>query len=222
MTSANTKLNCEQIATLGKLGSATIYEAQGASGAIDSAIKPLARSMKMAGPALTLQMRPGDNLMIHYALLHAKAGQVLVINCDGFTGAGIWGDVLTAQAQKLGLAGLVVNGAVRDSDAMIEAQFPVFARGLCIRGTEKKQPGTLNSPLFINDCIIHPGDIIVGDADGLVVIKQEHLDEVIRLSTIREEKERIFKEKIMHGASTAELMGLQPVFAQLGLKDPEK
>lgn len=220
MTYSNTQLSHEQIATLGKLGTATIHEAQGAIGAIDSAIKPLARNMKMAGPALTLQMRPGDNLMIHYALLHAKAGQVLVINCDGFTGAGIWGDVLTAQAQNIGLAGLVVNGAVRDSEAMIDAGFPVFTKGLCIRGTEKKQPGSLNVPLFINDCIIHPGDIIVGDADGLVVIQQERLDEVIRLSEEREEKERIFKEKIMSGASTAELMGLNTIFNTLGLNDP--
>lgn len=220
MTFLNTPLNSEHIATLMKFGTATIYEAQGAIGAIDSAIKPLARSMKLAGPALTLQMRPGDNLMIHYALLHAKAGQVLVINCDGFTGAGIWGDVLTAQAQKIGLAGLVVNGAVRDSDAMIDAGFPVFAKGLSIRGTEKKQPGALNGPLFINDCIIRPGDIIVGDADGLVVIKQENLDEVIRLSEMREDKERVFKQKIMEGASTAELMGLNTVFGRLGLKYP--
>jgi 4-hydroxy-4-methyl-2-oxoglutarate aldolase len=219
MTYSNTLLTHEKIATLGKLGTATIHEAQGATGAIDSSIKPLARNMKMAGPALTLQMRPGDNLMIHYALLQAQAGQVLVINCDGFTGAGIWGDVLTAQAQKIGLAGLVVNGAVRDSEAMIEAHFPVFAKGLCIRGTEKKQPGTLNVPLLINDCLIHPGDIIVGDADGLVVIKNEDLDDVIRLAELREEKERIFKEKIMAGATTAELMELSTVFNALGLKN---
>lgn len=219
MAHNNEPLSRETISTLGKLGAATIYEAQGATGAIDSAIKPLARGMKMAGPALTLQMRPGDNLMIHYALLHAKPGQVLVINCDGFTGAGIWGDVLTAQAQKIGLAGLVVNGAVRDSDAMIDAGFPVFAKGVCIRGTEKKQPGTLNATLLINDCIIHPGDIIVGDADGLVVIEQSRLDEVIHLSQMREEKESIFKTKIMDGASTAELMGLTDVFSRLGLKN---
>jgi 4-hydroxy-4-methyl-2-oxoglutarate aldolase len=221
MMELNTPFTHQHIAALGKLGTATIHEAQGAIGAIDSAIKPLSRKMKMAGPALTLQMRPGDNLMIHYALLHAIAGQVLVINCDGFTGAGIWGDVLTAQAQAIGLAGLVVNGAVRDSEAMIDAGFSVFAKGLCIRGTEKKQPGTLNVPLFINDCIIHPGDIIVGDADGLVVIERDHLDEVIRLSELREEKERIFKEKIMAGATTAELMGLNSVFSELGLKNPE-
>lgn len=212
-------LNGETIATLGKLGTATIYEAQGAIGAIDSAIKPLARGMKMAGQALTLQMRPGDNLMIHYALLHAQQGQVLVINCDGFTGAGIWGDVLTTQAQKIGLAGLVVNGAIRDSDSIIDAGFPVFAKGICIRGTEKKQPGTLNTPLLINDCIIHPGDIIVGDSDGLVVIEQTRLDDVMRLSAQREEKERLFKEKITAGASTAELMGLDDVFRQLELKE---
>lgn len=217
MAHPNAPLDHDTIATLGKLGTATLYEAQGATGAIDAAIKPLARGMKMAGPALTLHLRPGDNLMIHYALLHAQAGQVLVINCDGFTGAGIWGDVLTAQAQRIGLAGLVVNGAVRDSDAMIDAGFPVFAKGLCIRGTEKKQPGTFNGPLLIHDCLIRPGDIIVGDADGLVVIAQQRLDEVIQLAEIREEKERIFKSKIMNGASTAELMELKTVFSHLGL-----
>ena len=104
---------------------------------------------------------------------------------------------------------------------MIDAGFPVFAKGLCIRGTEKKQPGTLNAPLLINDSIIHPGNIIVGDEDGLVVIKQEHLDEVIRLSELREEKERIFKEKIMAGGSTAELMGLNEMFSKLGLNMPD-
>ncbi|WP_196908311.1 RraA family protein [Candidatus Symbiopectobacterium sp. 'North America'] len=156
-----------------RLGSATVYEAQGAVGALSEAIKPLARGMKMAGPALTLHMRPGDNLMVHYALMHAKKGDVLIINCDGFTGAGIWGDVLTTQAQHIGLAGLVVNGAVRDSDAIIESSFPVFAREISIRGTEKKQPGTFNGTLIIGDCIIRSSDIVVGDSDGLVVIERE-------------------------------------------------
>lgn len=222
MGDENAVLNSETIARLVNLGAATIYEAQGAYGAIDSAIKPLARGMKIAGPALTLQMRPGDNLMIHYALLHAKAGQVLVINCDGFIDAGIWGDVLTAQAQRIGLAGLVVNGAVRDSDAIIEADFPVFARGISIRGTEKKQPGVFNKSLLLSDCIIRPGDIIVGDSDGLVVIEQKRLDEVIHLASLREEKERMYKEKIDNGSSTAGLMHLQEVFTYLGLDNDVK
>lgn len=201
-----------------RLGSATVYEAQGAVGALSDAIKPLARGMKMAGPALTLHMRPGDNLMVHYALMHAKKGDVLVINCDGFTGAGIWGDVLTTQAQHIGLAGLVVNGAVRDSDAIIESGFPVFARGISIRGTEKKQPGTFNGTLIIDDCIIRSGDIVVGDSDGLVVIEREQIDNVIKLSDEREEKENNYKNKILKGATTAELMQLNRVFDYLDVK----
>ncbi|GKW36378.1 MULTISPECIES: RraA family protein [Pectobacterium] len=218
MLNEKNKLNIEWAEKLKRLGTATLYEAQGATGSLDSSITPLARGMKLVGPAMTLQMRPGDNLMIHYALLHAKKGDVLVINCDGFTGAGIWGDVLTAQAQRIGLAGLVVNGAVRDSDAIIESNFPVFAKGLSIRGTEKKQPGKMNEPLLIGDCMIHPGDIIVGDSDGLVVIESARLEEVIHLSEVREEKENVYKEKISHGSSTAELMELSSIFKNLNLK----
>ncbi len=217
MKNENTLTNAV-IEHLIRLGSATLYEAQGAFGALAEEIKPLARGMKMAGPALTLHMRPGDNLMVHYALMHAKKGDVLIINCDGFTGAGIWGDVLTTQAQHIGLAGLVVNGAVRDSDAIIESGFPVFARGISIRGTEKKQPGTLNGTLIIGDCIIRSGDIVVGDSDGLVIIEREQVDNVIKLSDAREEKENNYKNKIINGATTAELMQLNRVFDYLDLK----
>lgn len=130
MTTEHNRLNGNMYDILKTLGAATVYEAQGATGAIDAEIKPIARGMKIAGPALTVEMRPGDNLMIHYALLQAKKGDVLVINCQGFIEAGVWGDVLTSQAQFIGLAGLVVNGAVRDSDAIIDAGFPVFTRNI--------------------------------------------------------------------------------------------
>lgn len=207
------------IKTLLNLGTATIYEAQGACGAITCSIKPLSREMKLAGRVFTLHMRPGDNLMIHYALLHVKKGDVLVINCDGFEEAGIWGDVLTTQAQHIGLAGLVVNGSVRDSEEIINSKFPVFSKNISIRGTEKKQPGLINSIINIGDCIIKPGDIIVGDSDGLVVIDNERLDEVINLSIAREEKEKEYKRKILNGATTADLMNLDPVFTYLNLKE---
>ena len=211
-------LDSQTVNVLLKLGAATIYEAQGACGAVDCAIKPLAREMKLAGRVFTLHMRPGDNLMIHYALLHIKKGDVLVINCDGFAEAGIWGDVLTTQAQYAGLAGLVVNGSVRDSEAIMGSGFPVFSRSISIRGTEKKQPGNMNSDMNIGDCIIRPGDIIVGDSDGLVVIENEKLEEVIHLATLREEKETDYKNKILNGATTAELMNLRKVFDSLNLK----
>lgn len=211
-------LDSQVVDTLMKLGAATIYEAQGAYGAIDCKIKPLDRHMKVAGRVFTLHMRPGDNLMIHYALLHIKRGDVLVINCDGFEEAGIWGDVLTTQAQYAGIAGLVVNGSVRDSEAIINSGFPVFSRSVSIRGTEKKQPGIMNSVINIGDCLLRPDDIIVGDSDGLVVIESEKLDEVINLATIREEKETEYKNKILNGATTAELMNLSSAFESLNIK----
>ncbi|MCA6999839.1 4-carboxy-4-hydroxy-2-oxoadipate aldolase/oxaloacetate decarboxylase [Dickeya solani] len=218
MTTEHNRLNGNMYDILKTLGAATVYEAQGATGAIDAGIKPIARGMKIAGPALTVEMRPGDNLMIHYALLQAKKGDVLVINCQGFIEAGVWGDVLTSQAQFIGLAGLVVNGAVRDSDAIIDAGFPVFSRGISIKGTGKHQPGKVNETVVIGDCIIHPGDIIVGDSDGLVVIDKHSVSDVIELAKTREEKETHYKEKINHGATTAELMGLNPVFKYLNLE----
>ncbi|MCD1394853.1 RraA family protein [Enterobacter cloacae] len=211
-------LDSQVVDALLKLGTATIYEAQGAYGAIDCKIKPLDRHMKVAGRVFTLHMRPGDNLMIHYALLHIKRGDVLVINCDGFEEAGIWGDVLTTQAQYAGIAGLVVNGSVRDSEAIINSGFPVFSRSVSIRGTEKKQPGIMNSIINIGDCLLRPGDIIVGDSDGLVVIENEKLDKVIKLATIREEKETEYKNKILNGATTAELMNLSSTFESLNIK----
>jgi 4-hydroxy-4-methyl-2-oxoglutarate aldolase len=117
---------------LRKLGAATVYEAQGASGAMDGGIKPIDPRSRLVGPAFTVDIRPADNLMLHYALLKAKPGDVLVVDAKGFLEAGPWGDVLTAQAMRMGLAGLLIDGAVRDADAIVAAGFPVFCRGLSI------------------------------------------------------------------------------------------
>lgn len=199
------------------LGSATIYEAQGAHGALDAGIKPVSNKMKVVGPALTIDMRPGDNLMIHYALLQAKVGDVLVIDCKGFLEAGVWGDVLTTQALTIGLAGIIVNGAVRDAKSIIEMGFPVFTRGLSIKGTGKSQPGKVNVPVTIGDCTINPGDIIIGDIDGVVVVRSDNIHNALSQAIERENKEIIFKEKIEKGETTADLMKLHDTFRFLGL-----
>ncbi|MFZ4875321.1 4-carboxy-4-hydroxy-2-oxoadipate aldolase/oxaloacetate decarboxylase [Janthinobacterium sp. Mn2066] len=202
---------------LSLLGAATIYEAQRAQGALDSGIKPIAPGMRISGPALTVDTRAGDNLMLHYALLKAKPGDVLVVDAKGFAEAGLWGDVLTEQALKIGLAGLVINGAVRDAAAMIDAGFPVFCRGLSIKGTSKSQPGCLNVPVNIGGVHIAPGDIIVGDQDGLVVVDQHAVEEVLALALAREEKEALFRERIRNGVSTVELLGLEDTLQRLNL-----
>jgi 4-hydroxy-4-methyl-2-oxoglutarate aldolase len=208
----------EALAMLKAFGSATVYEAQGAKGALDSGIKPIDANMRVAGRAVTVDVRPADNLMLHYALLHAKAGDVLVVDAKGFLEAGPWGDVLTEQAKHQGLAGLVINGCVRDARAIVEMGFPVFSRGLSIKGTGKNQPGRLNVPVCIGDAVIHPGDVIIGDVDGVVVVRHDELDDVVRKSQAREEKEAQFRARIREGASTAHLLGLDETLQRLNIR----
>ena len=211
-------VSIETLHALRQLGAATIYEAQGAKGALDSGIKPIAPGMRLAGPALTVDTRPADNLMLHYAMLKARPGDVLVVDAKGFLEAGVWGDVFTEQAQRIGLAGLVIHGAVRDAAAMTEAGFPVFSRGLSIKGTGKHQPGRLNVTVTIGDVAIDPGDIIVGDQDGVVVVKRHEVDAVLRKSRQREEKEAQFRQQIRDVATTVDLLGLEETLRRLELR----
>lgn len=197
-----------RISKLAALGAATVYEANGQRDAIDPAIKPLDPRTKVAGRAVTLDLEPGDNWYIHIALLEAGEGDILVVDAKGYTQAGPWGDVLTLAAQERGLAGLVIDGAVRDSQEIIESGFPVFTRGVCIRKTTKVQKGRVNVPVTIGGVLVHPGDILVGDADGLVRVAADDIDAALTSSEQRELKEETMRARIREGASTLELLGL--------------
>ncbi len=213
-----TSITAAQLDQLKRLGTATIHEAQGQRGAVDPRIAPLDPSMRLAGPALTVDIRPGDNLMIHYALTKARPGDVLVVDAKAFVDAGPWGDVLTFAAQQIGIAGLVIDGAVRDTSQIVEMGFPVFCRGLSIRGTNKHQPGKLNLPLVLGGAVVRPGDIVVGDRDGLVIVAAEEVPEVIAASAAREQKEAQMRERLAQGATMVELLGLRETLASLGLR----
>lgn len=205
------------IQALKSFGAATVYEAQGAKGALDAGIKPIHPDMRLAGPAFTVDCRPSDNLMLHYAMLKVQPGDVLVVDAKAFLEAGPWGDVFTQQAMQRGVAGLVINGAVRDAGAITKMGFPVFCRGLSIKGTGKEQPGKINVPIHIGGVQINPGDVIVGDQDGLVVVLQDEVDEAIASSRAREDKEAVFREQIRNGVTTVELMGLEQTLQRLNL-----
>lgn len=208
----------DKLQQLRDLGTATIYEAQGAKGALDSGMKPIDPTVRLAGPALTVDARPADNLILHYAVLKAQPGDVLVVDAKAFMEAGPWGDVLTLQAMKLGIAGLVINGCVRDANLIIDLGFPVFCRGLSIKGTGKNQPGKVNVPICIGDAVIRPGDIIVGDRDGLVVVAQDEVNTAIANSLAREEKEVQQRKAIEAGTSnTVELLNLGETLKRFGL-----
>lgn len=201
-----------------ELGSATLHEAQGQTGALASAIKPLDPLRRLAGPALTVDAKPGDNLVIHYALTFAQPGDVLVVDAKGYTEAGPWGDILSLAAQKSGISGLVIDGAVRDGDTILKMGFPVFSRGLSIRAAQKNQPGRVNIPIICGGIAISPGDWIMGDRDGVVAIPRESVSAVIAAAKKREAAEIALRKGIEGGKSTVELLGLEASLRRVGLE----
>jgi len=204
---------------LAKFDSATVHEASGGKGALASAIKPLDPGMRVCGPAVTVFSEPGDNIIIHQAIYTAKPGDVLLVSAGGAVEAGPWGEIMAVAAQSRGIAGLVIDGYVRDSDAIIGLGFPVFSRGLCIKGTTKSHLGLINHPLTISGEIINPGDIVLGDRDGVVVVAREELEQVIEQSRLRVEKEEEVMRELRDGKSTLELYALDKKLEELGIKE---
>jgi 4-hydroxy-4-methyl-2-oxoglutarate aldolase len=209
----------ELVSEYKQLSSATVHEASGAIGALSANIKPISPDMVVCGPAITVNLRPGDNLMLHKAIYVAQSGDVIVADAKGFTEAGAWGEIMAVAAQARGIGGLVFNGAVRDSQAMTELGFPVFSRALCIKGTEKISLGWINHPLILDNVTIQPGDLILGDRDGVVVVKREDAAEILQKSKDREEKEKGIKERLKRGESTLDILGFGNILKERGLSE---
>jgi len=199
------------------LGSATIHEAQAQTGAMINEIKPIDPTTRLIGRALTVDTRPDDNLMIHFALTKAKPGDVLVVDAKGFMEAGPWGDLLALAAMRCGIAGLIIDGTVRDANTMLELGFPVFCRGLSIKGTNKAQPGKVNEPIICGGVAVSPGDIVMGDRDGVVVVKANDAERTLASAVTREAKEDDIRKRIEAGESTVEILGLTEKLKALGL-----
>lgn len=195
------------IEELAKFSAATLHEALGKKGELPSAIKPISRQMKVCGPAYTVQTMPRDNVLLHRAYAYAQAGDVLLVHCSGFYEAGYWGDLMSLGAKTKGINGLVIDGCVRDADDIEAMNFPVFSRGLCIRGTSNYGDGTLNEPITIGNVLINPGDIVVGDRDGVVVVPQEKIEETIEKAIAREAKEARVREQLRQGKTSIQIYG---------------
>ena len=197
----------ELIAEIGKFSSATLHEALGKTGNLPYGIKPISPKMKVCGPAFTVKTMPCDNMLLHRAYAYAKAGDVLVVNCSNFYEAGYWGDLMSLGAMTKGIAGLVIDGCVRDADDIEAMGFPVFSRGLCIKGTGNQGEGSLNEPIIIGEYMVNPGDIIVGDRDGVVVIPQNRVEEAIEKAHARELKEENVRKELRKGLNSLQIYG---------------
>ncbi|HVW70574.1 MAG TPA: 4-carboxy-4-hydroxy-2-oxoadipate aldolase/oxaloacetate decarboxylase [Steroidobacteraceae bacterium] len=201
----------ELVAAAKGLSAATLHEASGKRGALPCEIKPAAESFTVCGPAVTVHSPGGDNLWLHRALYVAQPGDVLVVDVSGHFQHGYWGEIMSAAAQARQLGGLVINGCVRDKTLLREIGFPVFARGFCIRGTSKDfwSRGFINFPLLMGDLVVHPGDLIVGDADGVVAVAASAASAVIEAARRRDTEEAAILRRLEAGETTLDIYGWQ-------------
>lgn len=192
--------------TLTRLGSATVAESGGQP--MDPRLRPIWRGAHLSGPACPVVCAPGDNLALHVALVEAPVGSVLAVNVGDLPTRGYWGEVMTVAATCTGLAGLVIDGCVRDTDSLERHNFPVFAQGVALRGTTKDRGGTVGFPALVGGALVHSGDWLVGDADGVTLIEADQLEAVITASEARAEKESRIFDALHKGATTMQLLSL--------------
>lgn len=180
-------------------GSSLIADVAGRRGALNGRIRGLAQSMKFAGPALTVEVRPGDNLMIHAALAIAKPGDVIIVDGGGFLGSALTGFLMVSQAKAAGLAAFVIDGAHRDVEETCASGFPVFAVGSNPNGPTKAIGGKVNWPVSVGNVAVNAGDLVVGDADGVVVVPREKAEEVLAAAQAKLNMERQFLDGLAQG-----------------------
>ncbi|MCI8211791.1 methyltransferase [Pseudomonas sp. S25] len=190
------QVSVEQVESYRKVPVANVSDSMNRMTAGGAALRPMHRSGVLAGPALTVKCRPGDNLMVHYALDIAQPGDVIVVDAGGDLTNAIIGELMVAYAIKKRLGGIVINGAIRDAASIAADDFPVFAAGITHRGPYKDGPGEINVPIAINGMVIEPGDMIVGDDDGLLSIPFNEVDSVLN------------KASAKHAAETQQLLDI--------------
>ena len=162
--------------------SSILADVAGRRGALSGRLAPLSPTMKFAGPALTVEVRPGDNLMIHAALAIAKPGDVIIVDGKGDLSSALMGEIMCQQAAKIGVAGVVIDGAVRDAEAIRALGLPMYAAGLNPNGPTKFVPGRLNHPISVGGVSVQPGDLVVGDGDGVTVIERAKAESMLPLA----------------------------------------
>jgi RraA family protein len=163
-------------------------------------LRPMHRTGKLAGPALTIRAAPGDNLMVHKAIDLAEPGDVLVVDAGGALEQAIIGEIMASWAAKRGVAGFVIDGAIRDVGTLSAGTFPVYARGVTHRGPYKNGPGEINVAVSVGGMVVHPGDIVVGDEDGLLAIPQADADALLAAAREQRKKEEATLKAIAAGS----------------------
>ena len=215
------KAGPEVAAALAPFGSATVHEAMGRIGYAGHRIRPIQQGAAIAGTAVTVSCAPGDNLMVHVAIEQAGEGDVIVVVPATDSPYGFIGELMATQMQVRGVRGYVTSGGVRDTGELRSMGFPVWSKYVSSEGTVKDTPGSVNVPVVLEGVVVHPGDVVVADDDGVTIVPRERAAETLAAAQARAEKETRNRARYAAGEISMDLNGLRPVIEQLGIEYEE-
>jgi 4-hydroxy-4-methyl-2-oxoglutarate aldolase len=212
------RADAQWIDTLARLGVATVHEAQGRLGLMHPGMRPVWRGARIAGSAVTVFAHPGDNWMIHVAVEVVKPGDVLVVACSSENRDGAFGELLATSLKAHGVVGVVLDVGCRDANEISEMKFPVWSRAISAKGTVKETVGSVNVPVVCAGVHVVPGDVVVADDDGVVIVPRAKATAVAEAGVVREEKEAANRMKLVAGALGLDLYGMRKALAAKGLR----